>query len=183
AGAADAAETVLVVVVKVRPAKPASVKIGGGFGLDPVRWEQRASLIYSHRNLAGNLTRFDLRARAGYAELPSLFNPLEHGPVVKLDPSFRQKGLIEKHTVATLAPSFELGIWEGYQFYSPTLRLGLSRFFSRFVEAEVTYNFRFVDFFNVSPTLSAQTSILGLDFRDPYVLSYIEPSVRVYLTD
>ncbi|PCC74223.1 Outer membrane protein assembly factor BamA [Nannocystis exedens] len=174
---------VLDLTVKVRPTRPQSIKLGAGFGLDPVRWEQRASLLYTHRNLGANLTRFDLDARAGYAELPSLFNPREHGPVAKLELSFRQKGLIEKRTTATLTPAFELGIWEGYQFYSPTLRTGLSRFFSRFVEAELTYNFRFVDFFNVSPTLSAQNTILGLDFRDPYFLSYIEPSLRIYLTD
>src|SRR5690606_17940567 len=105
------------------------------------------------------------------------------GPIAKVEPSFRQKGLIEKRTVATLAPAFELGIWEGYQFYSPTLRTGLSRFFSRFVEAELIYNLRFVDFFNVSPTLSGQNSILGRDFRDPYLLSYLSPALRLYLTD
>lgn len=170
-------------VVTVRPSKPQSIRLGAGFGLDPVRWEQRASMLYTHRNLAKNLTRFDLRVRAGYAELPSVFNPQEHGPIARVEPSFRQKGLIERRTVATLSPAFELGIWEGYQFYSPTLRAGLSRFFSRFVEAELTYNLRFVDFFNVSPALSTGESILGLDFRDPYLLSYLEPSLRVYLTD
>ncbi|WP_434420697.1 BamA/OMP85 family outer membrane protein [Nannocystis pusilla] len=170
-------------VVKARPAKPQSIKLGAGFGLDPVRWEQRGSLLYTHKNLFKNLTRFDLRARAGYAELPSMFNPQEHGPIVKLEPTLRQKGLIEKRTVASLSPAFELGIWEGYQFYSPTMRAGLSRFFSRFVEAELAYNFRFVDFFNVSPTLKGKDSILGLDFRDPYTLSYLEPSLRIYLTD
>lgn len=170
-------------VVKARPGKPQSLKLGAGFGFDPVRWEQRGTLLYTHKNLFKNLTRFDLRARAGYAELPSMFNPQEHGPIAKLEPTLRQKGLIEKRTVATLSPAFELGIWEGYQFYSPTLRAGLSRFFSRFVEAELTYNLRFVDFFNVSPTLSGQDSILGLDFRDPYLLSYLEPSLRIYLTD
>src|SRR5262249_9905878 len=109
-------------VIRARPSKPQSIKLGGGFGFDPVRWEQRATMLYSHRDLGRNLTRFDLRLQAGYAELPSLLRPVEHGPIVRLEPKFRQKGLIEKKTVATLAPSFELGIWEGYQFYSPTLR-------------------------------------------------------------
>lgn len=171
-------------VVKVRPSKPQSIKLGGGFGFDPVRWDQRATMLYSHRNLGNNLTRFDLRVQAGYAELPSLLRPAEHGPIGRIEPRFRQKGLIEKKTVATLAPAFELGIWEGYQFYSPTLRAGLSRFFGRIVEAELTYNLRFVDFFNVSPTLKTEDNeVLGRDFRDPYLLSYIEPSLRVYLTD
>lgn len=173
----------IALTVRVRPARPQSIKLGGGFGFDPVRWEQRVTLLYTHRNLARNLTRLDLRAQLGYAELPSLLRPIAHGPTFKLDPTLRQKGLLEKRTVATLAPAFELGIWEGYQFYTPTLRAGLSRFFSRFLEIELTYNLRFVDFFNVSPTLDVQRSILGLDFRDPYFLSYLEPAVRLYLTD
>jgi outer membrane protein assembly factor BamA len=59
----------------------------------------------------------------------------------------------------------------------------VSRFFTRFVELGLSHNFRYVDFFNISPTLDANRSLLGLDFRDPYLLSYIEVQGSVYLTD
>lgn len=170
--------------VQVREAKPQTIKVGPGFGFDPIRWEQRVTMLYTHRNLGKTLTRLDLRVQAGYAELPSLLRPTAHGPIFKIEPAFRQKGLIEKHTTATLAPAFELGIWEGYQFYTPTFRAGLSRFFFKRLQAELTYNFRFVDFFNVSPTLDRDNNeVLGRDFRDPYMLSYIEPALHLYLTD
>jgi outer membrane protein assembly complex protein YaeT len=171
------------VVVKVVEARTQSIQIGPGLGFDPIRWEERVSLLYSHNNLFKNLTRFDLRTTAGYAELPTLFRPLAHGPLLRVEPRLRQKGFLEKHTTWTLGPSFELGIWEGYQFYSPTLRMGASRFFTRFVQLEVTYNLRFVDFFNVTPALEASESIVGRDFRDPYTLSYIEPALRFYFVD
>lgn len=171
------------VKVKVTEASTQSVQIGPGFGFDPIRWEERVSLLYSHKNLAHNLTRFDLRATAGYAELPSLFRPTAHGPLLRVEPRLRRKGFLEKHTVWTLAPSFELGIWQGYQFYSPLLRMGASRFFGKYVQLEVTYNLKFVDFFNVSPALNSKESILGRDFRDPYTLSYIEPALNFYFVD
>ncbi|MEZ4448009.1 MAG: BamA/TamA family outer membrane protein [Nannocystaceae bacterium] len=169
--------------VRVVEASTQSLKVGPGIRLDPVRWEERASLLYTHKNLFHNLTRLSLRLSAGYAELPSLFRPTEHGPTVRFEPKLSQKGFLEKRTTWTLAPSFELGIWQGYQFYSPQLRMGPSRFFTRFVQVDLTYNLRFVDFFNISPALNTNKSILGRDFRDPYLLSYLEPAVTIYLVD
>lgn len=170
-------------IIKVVEGNTQSVRVGPGLGFDPIRWEERVTLQYSHKNLAHNLTRFDLRTSVGYAELPSLFRPIAHGPLLKVEPSLKRKGFLEKHTVWTLAPSFELGIWQGYQFYTPTLRMGASRFFTKYVQLELTYNLRFVDFFNVSPALNSKDSILGRDFRDPYTLSYIEPALNFYFVD
>lgn len=169
--------------IRVVEARTQSIKMGPGIGIDPVRWEQRGTLLYSHRNFGHNLTRFDLRVTAGYAELPSLFRPTAHGPLFRFEPKFQQKGFLEKRTTWTLAPSFELGIWQGYQFYSPQLRMGPSRFFGKHVELGLTYNARFVDFFNVSPALRVSDSILGLDFRDPYFVSYLEPELNLYFVD
>ena len=169
--------------VKVVEAKLQRVRVGVGLGIDPVRWEQRASMLYRHDNLFGHLTRFDLRVRAGYAELPALYDPKEHGPIAGLDITMRKKGLLEKHLVWTASPGFELGIWEGYQFWSLRHRLGVSRFFTRFVELGVSYNNRFVDFFNISDVLDTNRTILGLDFRDPYFLAFVEVVGTLHLTD
>jgi outer membrane protein assembly factor BamA len=174
---------IVAVKVKVSEARTQSVQVGVGLGFDPIRWEERVTMLYSHKNLAHNLTRFDLRTTAGYAELPSLFRPTAHGPLLRVEPRLKRKGFLEKHTVWTLAPSFELGIWQGYQFYSPLLRMGASRFFGKYVQLEMTYNLKFVDFFNVSPALKAKDSILGRDFRDPYTLSYIEPALNFFFVD
>ncbi|HEY0135748.1 MAG TPA: BamA/TamA family outer membrane protein [Nannocystis sp.] len=169
--------------IRVVESKTQSIKIGPGIGIDPVRWEQRATALYSHKNFGHNLTRFDMRVTAGYAELPSLFNPQAHGPLLRIDPKIQQKGFLEKRTTWTLAPSFELGIWQGYQFYSPQLRMGPSRFFGKYTEVSLTYNLRYVDFFNVSEALRLDDNILGLDFRDPYFVSYLEPQVNFYFVD
>jgi outer membrane protein assembly factor BamA len=169
--------------IRVVESRTQSIKLGPGLGIDPVRWEERVTMLYSHKNFGKNLTRFDLRLTAGYAELPSLLRPEAHGPLLRIEPKFQQKGFLEKRTTWTLAPGFELGIWQGYQFYSPTLRMGPSRFFGRHVQLELTYNARFVDFFNVSPALNAPDSIVGRDFRDPYFVSYLEPQLTFYFVD
>jgi outer membrane protein assembly factor BamA len=171
------------VTVDVVEAQPQSIRLGVGIGVDPQRWEQYGAMRYSHTNIDRKLARFDLKAKAGYAELPAIWNPREHGPIAELSPSIRRKGWLERKLVWTAAPSFELGIQPGYQFYAPKTRVGVGRFFTRFFELELSHNFRFVDFFNVSPVLDASRSILGLDFRDPYLLSFIEITPRVHLTD
>ncbi|MBC8071283.1 MAG: BamA/TamA family outer membrane protein, partial [Deltaproteobacteria bacterium] len=174
---------VIDVVIDVTEAQPQSVRLGVGFGVDPQRWEQYGAMRYSHTNIDRKLARFDLSIKAGYAELPAIWNPEEHGPIAEVEPRITRKGWLERKLVWTAAPSFELGIQRGYQFYAPKTRLGVARFFTRFFELDLSHNFRFVDFFNVSPALDANKSILGLDFRDPYVLSYIALAARVHLTD
>ena len=174
---------VIDLTIEVAESQPQQIRLGLGLGVDPMRWEQYGAMRYSHTNIDHELARFDLAMRAGYAELPAIWNPRSHGPIAVLAPTIRRKGWLERKLVWTAAPSFELGIQQGYQFYSPKTRFGVSRFFSRFFELELSHNFRFVDFFNLSPTLDASRSILGLDFRDPYTLSYIEVGAKVHLTD
>jgi len=170
-------------VIHVQESKPQSIKLGVGLGLEPNRWEEYGEARYEHQNLAGTLTRFRLRVRGGYAELPALYNPEEHGPIALVEPSLRKKGLLEDELVWTLEPKFELGLQEGYKFYSPGNRVGVSRFFTRYIEAGLSHNVRFVDFFALSPTLDRNRTILGLDFRDPYILSYMEVELNLHFTD
>lgn len=174
---------VLDLIVTVQESKPQTFRWGVGFGLEPNRWQQFAGIGYRHENLFGSLTRFDVQLRVGYAELPAIYDPSEHGPILRLEPMLRKKGFLEKQLIWTLAPSFELGIREGYQFYSPTNRMGVSRFFTRFVELGLSHNFRFVDFFSVKSDLRSEDTLLGLDFHDPYMLSFIEIDAKLHLTD
>lgn len=169
--------------VKLREADPQRVRLGVGLGFEPNRWNQHLSARYSHDNLWHALYKMSVTARAGYAELPNLINPIEHGPIAGLDIHGEKKGLLEKHLVWTLDPRLELGVEQGYQYWAAKHRFGLSRFFTRWFELELSHSLRYVDFFSVSPTLSSDETILGLDFRDPYVLSYVGVDATIYAVD
>jgi len=173
----------LTVRIRVQESKMQRIRLGGGLGVDPVRWDQYATAVYRHDNLFRRLYRFTARAKAGYAELPALYDPQQHGPIGVLDLELRKKGLLERKLVWTESPRFELGLWDGYQFYSVDNRIGVSRFFTRYFELGLSYNNRFVDLFNISPTLDRNRTVLGLDFRDPYVLAYVQLSPTLHLTD
>ncbi len=180
----------MTLVVRVTESKMQRVKLGVGLAIDPVRWQQHGIARYEHRNLGGRLYGFSANLLAGYAELPVFngtkenpFQGIEHGPVVELDLRFRKKGLVEKRIVWTESPKFELGIWQGYQFYSVSNRLAASRFFSRIFELGIGYNNRFTDLFNIQPSLNQNRTVLGLDFRDPYFLGFIDITPTIHLTD
>ncbi len=173
----------MALVVKVNEGKMQRVKLGAGIEIDPVRWEQYGTARYEHRNLGGRLWGFSARLKAGYAELPALYDPREHGPVSDVQLQFRKKGLLEKRLVWTEAPRFELGIWQGYQFYSVSNRIAASRFFTRYFELGLGYNNRFTDLFDVQPDINQNRTILGLDFRDPYFLAFVDVEPTIHLTD
>ena len=59
----------------------------------------------------------------------------------------------------------------------------MSRFFAELVQVEVSHNFKFVDFFNISKTHDVNRNLLGLDFRDPYALSYVGLETKICFTD
>ncbi len=170
-------------LVRVVESRSQRIKVGPGVGFEPNRWEGRVSMLYTHKNLLPGLTRMDLRVVTGYATLPYPWDISEHGPVFKLIPTFRKKGWLEKKLVWMLRPSFELNVDEGYKYYTPKFRVGVSRFFFGITLAEISYNLHFFDFFDKSPLLGSNRTVLGRDFRDPYLLSFMEFGYTIYFTD
>ncbi len=169
--------------VRVRESLPQTIRLGVGPGLEPNRWEQRATAHYTHRSLFGRLTRLDLKVGAGYAELPSVFDVQQHGPIATIEPTVTKKGLLERELRWKWAPSFELGIEDGYQFYAPENLIGVTRFFFGRLETGVSHNTRFMNFFDLQPGFRDGNTRLGLDFRDPYLLVFVRASVALHLTD
>jgi outer membrane protein assembly factor BamA len=170
-------------MVRVSEADPQSIRLGSQVSFHAARWEQRLIAGYTNTNLFGHLTRLDLTLIGGYAELPDPFDPAEHGPVVAVVPVFTKKGLVEKQLLWTFAPRLDVNIQPGYQFISPSERFGVARWFTRHLRLDLSHNLRYVDFFNVDPALDTNTSVLGRDFRDPYLLSFGELGVDIFFLD
>ncbi|MFH1529623.1 MAG: BamA/TamA family outer membrane protein [Pseudomonadota bacterium] len=171
------------VTIRVDEADPQSVRVGVRLAVETSRWQEQIAAEYTHTNLFGRLVRLDATVLAGWAELPNPWAPLQHGPAVSLVPRFTRKGLLEKHLIWELTPRFDVDIQEGYQYYSPANRIGVSRWFAGRYQLGVSHNIRFVDFFATTPALDAQASLLGRDFRDPFLLGYVELQAAAWFTD
>jgi len=169
--------------IRLSEADPQSIALGAQLSMETVRWQEQVSLDYVHTNLFGNLTRLDLHTVAGWAEMPNPWSPDLHGPVVAVEPLLSRKGLLEKHLLWTLGPAFQMNLQEGYQYYQGSNRIGVSRWFQGRYNIGLSHNIAYVDFFNTSPELDSSSSILGLDFRDPYWLSYVELRAEAYFVN
>ena len=170
-------------VMRVSEANPQSLKLGALVDLQSARWQQLGSATYTHTNLTGHLTRLDLELVAGYAELPDFLDAEQTGPVVSVSPMITQKGLLEDGLLWELDPRWRMDIREGYQFRETSGRLGVSRWFAGALRVGLSHNVQHVDFFNLEPTFDAGTSLLGLDFRDPFVVSFFEVKLGLFLAD
>ncbi|MBU1431821.1 BamA/TamA family outer membrane protein, partial [Myxococcota bacterium] len=168
---------------RVREAQIQSLKLGVGLGFEPTRWEERLTALYTHRDLLGDLTRLDVRLRLGYAQLPTAWDAQRSGPIAHLEPTIHKRGWLEPGLVWTWTPSYELGLYDGYRFHTPQLRSTVSRFFFGFTRATLAHTVQFFDFFDLSDAFDLNRTALGQDFRDPYLISYLTLSYRVYLTD
>lgn len=169
--------------IRVSEAEPQTVKVGVELGFETTRWEERVVTRYTHTNLFGILLRLDLDVIAGWAELPNPFDPLAHGPVAAFAPTFTKKGWVEDFLVWTWAPAYEVGIEQGYQFHAPRSRVGVSRWFGQVARVDLSHTLRFADFFNLRDDLDRNTSFLGRDFRDPYLLSFARVELDLFAAD
>lgn len=171
------------VVAKVSEAHPQSVKVGGQIAFEATRWQQQARANYSHTNLFGDLTRLDISTALGWAELPNPLAPDQHGPVVRFSPRLSRKGILERHLQWSLAPALSVDVQPGYQYWSPSNRVGVSRWFAGALRASLSHTVRYVDFFGLTPGLDGGATQLGRDFRDPFVLSYVELRQDLFFVD
>ena len=169
--------------VRVSEADPRTVTLGPELSIETVRWQEQAVARYTDVNLFGELTRLDVDAAAGYAEIPNFWSAERHGVVASVAPTFTKKGLVEDFVVWSLAPSIAVDVRDGYDYWVVGERFGPSRWFGSKLNISLTHNIARYDYFEKSPTLDPKTTALGRDFRDPYLLSYLEAKASAYFVD
>lgn len=169
--------------VRVSEADPKTITLGPELSIETVRWQEQLVARYTDVNLFGELTRLDVDAAAGYAEIPNFWSVERHGVVASLAPTFTKKGVLEDFTVWSFAPSVAVDVRDGYDYWVAGERFGPSRWFGSRLNLSLTHNLARYDYFAKSPTLDPKTTALGRDFRDPYVLSYLEAKASAYFVD
>jgi outer membrane protein assembly factor BamA len=170
-------------VMRLSEAEPEQIRLGALAEFESARWQQLLSANYTHTNIFGHLVRLDLKLLAGSAQLPDFVDPEQVGPVFGVAPRFTKKGLLEDQLIWTLEPRWQMDLREGYQYHSPSNRFGVSRWFAGFIKLGLSHNLRYVDFFNLEPSFDAGSSLLGLDFRDPFAVSYMEAKASLFMAD
>ncbi len=99
AGTPDPATGRVPVKIRTSEAPLRTLGFGGGLRIDQLRTEGRLISEWSNRNFLGGMRRLTLRAEAGWAFLPSIFEYIEsaettrNGPIARLRGEFEQPRL------------------------------------------------------------------------------------------
>ena len=170
------------VKITVTEGRYRELRLGGGVGIESLRTEVHLEMKYTQRRFLGGLRTMVLTLRPGYAALPAVWaNPIyRHGPMALAKAEFTQPDLLGPSSQLTLSFSYDLGIEYAYQYHGPSVRLGVSRNFWRDrIQLAASYNFQFLDFFNIDPSISDNASEAGslYGFVDPYRLGYFQEQI------
>lgn len=178
---------VIPVQIHVSQSRFRQVRIGGGFSFENARQEISSSATFTHVNLLNRLWRMELSASGGYASLLEWNQVAEFGPAGLFSQGAPIAGLSASLDIPRFPASawrienqvsFQLGVELEYQFASPEASTALVWQISHRWSSRLGYKIRYFDYFNSN--LPADASLvdlsgrdLGLDFSDPYVLSFV----------
>ncbi|ABS24391.1 outer membrane protein assembly factor [Anaeromyxobacter sp. Fw109-5] len=124
-GTPSAERGIIPVVVAVREAPFRTIRAGPGLGVEATRWEARGNASWQHRNLFGELRRFGIDLRAGYAWLPTPWADQRSGVVALIGFEFQQPAAIARRLDVSARVEVERGLELAYGFWAERVELGL----------------------------------------------------------
>lgn len=176
--------------IQVTPTKLRELRLGVGFGFEKKRHEVRLSGRWILRNFLGGMRTLELRLRPAWVALPTIWSAERQGPAVDAEIKLSQPDIFSTRVTAFAAVGYELGLHEGYRFHGPKLQLGADRsFLADYLRAGVSYNFQFLDFFDLVELAEGQNptgetgTLLLLGAPDPYALAWFEEFLQLDLRD
>lgn len=174
----------VVIRVTVQEMQMHEVRVGGGGEIDNARGEVHLIGGYQQRNFLGDLRFFDARLQPGVVFLPNFFEGDVIYPGGKAEVTFRQPSFLEELVLLSARARYELRVDYGFKSHGVMGSIGLSRMILTWLRVEATWNVEFYRFFDVVSTLDLPTDqLLGLTFRDQFLLTYFQEAVTIDLRD
>ncbi len=156
--------------------RPREVRLGGRLSTEGTRLDARATGSFEHRNLFGRLLRLRLEAEGGYTRTVEALGSGTgtRGPVAGLDASLLIPRFPGRGWSLDNRASGALDVQEGYRDAVLALSPALAWRPGPRWTAQLSYHLKYVDYLELSVAPSdALDALAALDFRDPYLLSYL----------
>ena len=153
---------------------------GIGTTIDNLRGEAYGRAGYRNRNFIGGLRFLDTQARGALVALPGFTDPdAEFAPGVDVSLLLRQPSFLEEYLELSGRVSYELGVDYGYHSHKVDFGPALSRRFFHYITVTLAYRVIYYEYFDISGALELDLGdTLGLDFRETYLLTYLEQVVE-----
>ena len=153
-------------------------------GAELAREEVRGRLELTINNFLGGLRKLRIRIHPAYVVIPSVFDVQQRGPAAENDVQLTQPDIFGSNASLHALAGYDLGIADGYQYYGPRGQIGVDRpFFRGRMLAGGSWNFQYLDFFNVNTDVFNSVGGPFFGFENPYRLAYLEEFVQVDLRD
>ena len=179
--------TVVPVRVELAESSFRQMRLGTGVLLEGGRQEAHVSADFGHVNLFERLIQLTWKNRFGYAvwlsqaelvDEPLGDLPDDRGPIVdsQIELTFPHVPARGWRLVTDLR--YELGVEQGYRYSSPSTSPALRWRATDRIDLEFGYHLRFFDYINLTlDEADFGRTPLGLDFSDPYLISYLRQKV------
>ncbi|MBN2717249.1 MAG: BamA/TamA family outer membrane protein [Deltaproteobacteria bacterium] len=160
-----------------------NLKIGVGGQFETNKFLGWTSAVYQHNNFMRRLNQFQLRAKLGWALVPSFWDVEDKGPVTLIEPSVTRKGFLEKRLVWNMALGFQTDVEENYKLFSPSGRLSVSRPFLKRLNIRLSYNFEYIVLYGLNDEIMRRLQADYEDMRSPIRLADVNVNTLLWLTD
>ncbi len=160
-GAPDRSTATVPVIISVREAPFHTLRLGGGFALDPTRQEiPRVTAEWSSRDFLGGLRRLTFANELALVFAPSLFQSYSTKGLAGLTSlTFQQPQFLARDLDLTATVALERGIDQGFEYNEARASLGVIARLTRRVTLVPSYNFQL---FKLSgPVVSNAVSSVG----------------------
>ncbi len=181
-------EAIVPVRLELGESKYRKVRVGGGFLLENGKQDLHGTVEFEHVNLFKRLWNFNATARPGYAWITTLSEvvedededeetSIEQSPTAEVDltltiPRFPAKGFELKGDI-----DLEYGVEEGYKFFSPEVGPFLKWQVNKKLSFGMGYRLKFFKYYDLEADAALGRGRFGLNFTNPYLLSYMNQQV------
>jgi outer membrane translocation and assembly module TamA len=183
-------QSVIPVKIELAQSKFRQLKVGGGLLVESGKQDIHVSAEFRHVNLFNRLIRGTLSSRVGFTTLGTLSDIPAEGLLAEVTTTSGPTALggleIEvprfpaRSWRSTTSFTAELGVEEGYRYWTPEFSPGLSWRVGPQLTLGFSYHLRYFDYLALTLDESdLGRTRLGLDFTDPYLLSFLRQKLTV----
>lgn len=174
------------VLITVRESKFNDLRVGLGLGLESLRSDAHAALLYTRRNFRGKLRQLRLRLEPAWVAIPAFWNLQRTGPAIIAEAHLLQPDVVCPGTEVKLVLGYDVGIEYPFQYHGPRTSTGVGRtFWHDRLFLALSYNFQYLDFFNTDPAFTQDPAQAGrlLGYVDPYRVGWLQQDINLDLRD
>ncbi|MGA9522984.1 MAG: BamA/TamA family outer membrane protein [Myxococcaceae bacterium] len=186
AGEGDPGTGTVPVVVDVTDAPLRELALGGGLGVEQLRWDASLVARFTHRNFLGGLRHLSMEARAGWAFIPNVYSRVrgeslfsDSGPIGLLAAKVRQPRFLHPNLSLTAQVELKRDLEPAFSFIGARGRVSVPWHLRSGLLIETSYNFELYRLDEGFTDIDPEAPRLLFGCGQTCSLSYLEQAIAL----